>query len=75
MMPDYYTDDVRGIVIGGDTATLYKFFTILPPGVEHFLGKGWFSSDAEAEAHARHTWPACYQNGIEMRVFDKETNR
>lgn len=66
-----YTDDVRGIVIGGYDGTLYKFFTVVPPGIEHFLGDGLFKDDKEAEAHARTTYPDAYARGIEMRVFDR----
>lgn len=68
----YYTDDVRGIVIGGDNGTLYKFFTTVPPGVEQYLGDGLFDNDQEAEAHACTTYPVAYARGIEMRAFERE---
>lgn len=66
-----YTDDVRGIVIGGDTRTLYKFYTVVPPGLPHFLGDGLFQTDTEAEAHCKTTWPDAYARGIEMRAYDR----
>lgn len=66
-----YTDDVRGIVIGGDDGTRYKFYTTVPPGIEHYLGDGLFSSDTEAEAHCRAAYPDAYARGIEMRAFDQ----
>lgn len=65
-----YTDDVRGIVVGGDDGVLYKFYTVVPPDVPHYLGDGLFSSDTEAEAHCRTAYPDAYARGIEMRVFD-----
>ena len=65
-----YTDDVRGIIIGGDDRTLYKFYTIVPPGIEHHLDMGLFEDDAAAEAWIKERYPAAYANGIEMRAFD-----
>ena len=66
------TDDVRGVIIGGGARTRYKFYTIVPPGVEHYLGDGFFANDEEAEAHCRAEWPDAYARGIEMRAYDRE---
>lgn len=66
-----FTDDVRGIVIGGDDRILYKFYTIMPPGVPHYLGDGLFIGDVEAEAHAKASYPDAYAHGIEMRVYSR----
>jgi hypothetical protein len=65
-----YTDDVRGIVIGGDDGILYKFYTQVPPGVPHYLGSGVFQADTEAEAYCAATYPTAYAQGIEMRVYE-----
>lgn len=71
MKADYYTDDVHGVVIGGDdTAVCYRFYTTVPPGIPHYLGEGWFECDADAEAHARAAYPDAYRRGIEMRAYD-----
>lgn len=66
-----FTDDVRGIVIGGDDElTRYTFYTTVPPGVETYLGDGLFCSDAEAETYCKTEWPDAYARGIEMRAYD-----
>ncbi len=65
------TDDVRGIVIGGDDGTLYKFYTTVPPGLPHYLGNGLFRDDAAAETYCKMEWPDAYARGIEMRAFER----
>lgn len=71
-MTEQYTDDVRGVIIGGgNDGTLYKFYTVVPPGVPHYLGSGLFANDADAEQHAKATYPDAYARGIEMRVWER----
>lgn len=62
-------EEVRGVVIEvPETKTLYKFY-IRISGIPHYIDRGWFLNDAEAEAYVRITHPRAYAKGVEMRVF------
>jgi hypothetical protein len=68
----YFTDDVRGIVIGAVTVP-YEFWT----RGEHPIrfDRGGFTSDADAEQWVREHYPEEYAAGVEMRVFDVPADR
>lgn len=67
-----YTDDVRGIIIGGDDGlVLYEFYIRMPPGIEHYIDTAFCRDDAEAEAYVKAQYPVEYAMGIEMRVFER----
>lgn len=66
-------ESVHGVVIGGEHH-YYEFWTTKKETWNsigpHKLGGGWFDNDADAEAHARKTYPAEYKAGLEMRAFE-----
>lgn len=64
-----YTDDVRGIVIGGD-GTRYEFWT--EEDMPRLICREWFQSDAAAVAWFQAEHPAAFARGAEMRVFDRD---
>jgi hypothetical protein len=68
---DDYTDDVRGVVIGGD-GVRYEFWT--EDAEPCYITWGTFRTDAEAVAwfHAEH--PDAFARGAEMRVFDRRSH-
>jgi hypothetical protein len=64
-----YTDDVSGVIIGGDHDAHYKFYARHTQfDFVSYLADGLFASDAEAEAWVAERYPAEYAIGIEMRV-------
>jgi len=65
---NHCTDDVRGIIIGGD-AIRYEFWT--KEAEPRFIAREYFRTDAEAITWwVRSEYAALYPNGAEMRVFD-----
>lgn len=70
----YYTDDVRGTVVG-DQHTYYEFWTAKNSGYPTYLDpykitSGYFCNDADAELWIKNHQPDLYLSGIEMRAFD-----
>lgn len=62
-----YTDDVRGVIIGGDGAR-YEFWT--EEAEPRFIAREFFSNDAAAiKWWVSSEYSALYPNGAEMRVF------
>lgn len=62
-----YTEDVGGIIIGGDDGRHnYEFWQDGQPIPQ---AQHRFAADAEAIAWFRERWPARYAAGAEMRVY------
>lgn len=63
-----YTDDVRGIIIGGN-GIRYEFWT--EEAEARFIAREFFTSDADAiKWWVCSEYSALYPHGAEMRVFD-----
>lgn len=63
-----HTDDVRGIIIGGD-GIRYEFWT--EEGEPKMIAREFFTSDVEAiKWWVCSEYSALYPNGAEMRVFE-----
>jgi hypothetical protein len=70
-----YTDDVRGIIIGGFTFP-YEFWTEKKPwgcgiDIPIKIDKRHFSNDEDAIEWFKEKYPEEFKAGVEMRVFDK----
>lgn len=69
----YYTDDVRGFVIG-DVTFPYEFWlheNLCGQKVSRRIAHSHFVNDEEAKEWFRENYPAEYAHGVEMRVFDR----
>ena len=68
-----YTDDVSGIIIGGDEYR-YQFWGVYDyplAGMPRKIAEGWFANDAEAVAWFQEHYPDEFARGAEMRVWDR----
>lgn len=65
-----YTDDVRGVVVGGDSVMVEYWSR----DGSTFIARQFFtpsaSLDDEAEAWIRENHQTWYAQGVDMRVFD-----
>ncbi len=73
-----YTDDVRGIIIGGFTFP-YEFWTEKKPlgscGIDILsvkIDKRHFLNDEDAVEWFKEKYPEEFKAGVEMRVFDQK---
>jgi hypothetical protein len=68
------TEEVRGVIIGGEYKT-YKFFKTVRIAGEQWQeqfahGRSAFDNDTEAEEWLRTNYPNEYAQGVEMRCYD-----
>ncbi len=64
------TEDVRGVIVGGDNAVPYEFWTEGNPPRPIVKGVR-FESDEQAIAWFEKAHPAEFKRGVEVRCFDQ----
>jgi hypothetical protein len=79
-----YDDDVSGMIIECDQPVRYRFidtpltkqlgFTCTVCEDQWFYGDNQAERDQKAQMWVAQNYPEAYKRGIEMRVYDKDTN-